>query len=466
MDLKEFFAIQARETAIALKTDSPTIKKLVSQRNKKNELGTSAIFSFDGFKIMISYIEQGKSAYAQQTIWVSFSLECDRSIPFSLYDILAHTDPDNFNCYTYTYVDSKQLMADCFGELTEILKKTVPLLSEILENGITKNKLLSSQKDNINKYFGDSVLESADMIGGAADKIISMMLQNFYEAQIESAVLGAQALFYNGKDEKALKRLKKSKHKTYYEENLLRFLENGGTSKNISETAHKASADKGALRHGGGAKGAFRLLGLTALFSIPVIAGAMGIFALLYIWLFRGNAFTVGIKENLLIIPFFCFLLAFTIALRFATPKKKNNGNGNDTETVHSPKATGFSKEALKYFTVFAECLAIIGCITSLFSVTVFYDNSFKYAEEDFPFSQAVCDYSAIELIGIIDGYYYEDEFIEKQHIAFKTISGKAIDLYNSTWLSSEDFLEKEKFFKEKGIEIKHFKTYNDFENE
>ncbi len=463
MDLKEFFAIQARETAIALETDSPTIKKLVSQRNKKDELGTSAIFSFNGFKVMISYIEQGKSAYAQQTIWVSFSLECDRSIPFSLYDILAHTDPENFNCYTYTYVDSEQLMAECFAELTDILKKTAPVLTEILENGITKNKLLSSQKENINKYFGDSVLESADMIGGAADKIISMMLQNFYEAQIESAVLGAQALFYNGKDEKALKRLKKSKHKTYYEENLLRYLENGGTSKNISETVRKASADKGALRHGGGAKGAFRLLGLTALFSIPVIAGALGIFALLYLWLFRGNVFTVGLKENLLIIPFFCFLLAFTIALRFITPKKKNNDNG--TATVHSPKATGFSKEVLKYFTVFAECLAIIGCITSLFSVTVFYDNSFKYAEDDFPFSQAVCDYSAIEFIGVIDGYYYEDEFIEKKHIAFKTISGKTIDLYNSTWLSSEDFLEQERFFTEKGIEIKHFNSFKEFEN-
>ncbi len=303
MDLKEFFVTQCRLTAIELKTDGPAIKKLVSQRNKKDDLGVSAVFTFDGFKVMLSYIEQGRSAYAQQTIWVSFSLDCDRSIPFSLYDILAHTDPENFNCYTYAYVDSEQLMTDCFIELTSILKKTVPLLIELLANGITKNRILSSQKDNINRYFGDTVLESAEMIGGAADKILSMMLQNFYEAQIESAVIGAQALFYNGKDEKALKRLKKSKHKTTYEENLLRYLENGGTSSTISKTAREASTEKGALRHGGGVKGAFRLLGLTVLFSIPVIAGALLLFALGYMFIFRDNVFTVGLKENLLIIP-------------------------------------------------------------------------------------------------------------------------------------------------------------------
>ena len=41
-------------------------------------------------------------------------------------------------------------------------------------------------------------------------RLISMMLSNFFEYQIECAVVGGQALFYSGKTEKALKALKKA----------------------------------------------------------------------------------------------------------------------------------------------------------------------------------------------------------------------------------------------------------------
>ena len=50
-----------------------------------------------------------------------------------------------------------------------------------------------------------------------------------------------------------------------------------------------------------------------------------------------------------------------------------------------------------------------------------------------------------------------------KSYVVVKTKSGQTIDLYNSTWLSINKILKNEDFFKEKGIEIKVFKTYENY---
>ncbi len=463
MDLKEFFASQCRECAEKLNIENPAIRKLTSQNRKAEELGVCAVFSFEGYKVLISYIEAGKSAYAQQTLWVSVSLDSDRQLPFSLYDILAFIEPENFNCYTYTYVDSQALMKNCFNELTELLVRITPALTEFLENGITKNRLISTQKDNINRYFGDNVLESGEMLGGAGDKIIAMMLQNFYEAEIEAAVVGSQSLFYSGKDEKALKRLKKSKRNTLYQQNLQRFLENGGKSNPISNAVAEASMKKGALRHGGGVKSALKTIAFSLLFTIPVAIGLGLIYTAICALLFRGNVFIAGFYENLLILPFFSFLLGTALALNFVKSRQENKKK-TDEKTVHTPKAPKAVNEALKYFTIAAESLALIGCITCVFSTAPFYEYYFEYSQEDFPLSQSECMYESIDFIGVIEGFYDKNnKFYEEKYIVVKTKSGQTIDLYNSTWLSANKFTENEDFFTEQGIEIKTFKTFEDY---
>ncbi len=465
MDLKDYFAQLCRDTAVKLNIEPPSIKKLTGARNKNQQYGTGAFLSFDGFKILVSYIETGKTAYAQQTIWVSVSLDCDTSIPFSLYDILAILEPENFNCYTYTYVDSEDLMKQCFDELTTLFARIAPLLSELLEDGVTKNKIIAAQKDSIDKYFGDSIFESGEMLGGAADKLISMMLQNFYEAQIEAAVVGTQSYFYSGNHKKTLKKLKKSKHKTTYQKNLQKHLENGGTSENISKIAKEASAEKGVLRHGGGVKASLKLVGLSFLFTIPVSV----LFALIYTGicavLFRESVFTAGYFENLLIAPFFCFILGVAIAVNF-TKHKQENKKHTDKTSVHTPKAPKAVNEVLKYFTIAAESLALIGCLTCVFSTTPFFENYFKYSQEDFPLNQSVCEYKSIDFIGVIDGFYDEKgNFYEEKYVVVKTISGQTIDLYNSTWLSADIILKSKDFFVEKGIQIKQFKTFEEYKS-
>ncbi len=466
MDLKDFFATQCRRLAVDLQAHSPSIKKMMPARKRDVVAGVMGILDFQDFKINISYTEQGNYSYAQQTIWVSFTLDCDEGIPYSLYDILAFTDPQNFNCYTYTYVDSQELMEKCFAELKALFKNMVPSLKDLLSNGVTKNKIITTQKENINEYFGDNVLESGDMIGGAADKIIAMMLKNFYESEIEAAIVGTQSYFYNGNHEKALKKLKKAKRKTYYQKNLLAYLENGGTNENVSEVVKEASSKKGIKRQSGGIKGALKILLYMILFAIPTTLIIAIIFLLLCAVIFRGNEFIAGIPDNLILLPFFSLPLSLPFACSYVMKREETSKKKKGPKAVHVPQYTMALKNFMKYFIIAAESLALILCVTSVFSCTPFYGDHFTYADSDFPSSQETCKYTSVDSINIIEGFDYgENEYREEKYIVVRTKSGQVIDLYNSTWFSYEDLLSHKEFFEEKGIKINTYKTIEDLKD-
>lgn len=460
MNLQAYFKSQCGNTAKLLNTHTPAIKKIVSGK-KKEPTGVVGTLSFDGFKIDISYYELGKTAYAQQTIWISFVLDSDPTLPFSIYDILATLQAENFNCYTYTYVDSNKLMDECFDEINALLKDLVPQLIAYLQNGTDKNRLIISQRESINSYFGDKVLEQGEMLGGAADNIINMMLRNFHQAQIEAAVIGSQSLFYAGKDAKALKKLKKAKCLTPYQKNLLAHLEKGGTSANITETAKKASSEKGTLRHGGGIAGALKIIGLSLLLSVPVTLILTAIFYICCLIMFKDALFVTGFWENAVLMPPFSSVLCLGLAIRIIN-KRRETKKIKSPDSVQSPKTPHAVNNLFKYFIIAGETLAVIGVFTSIFSATPFYNDGFGYSETDFPTSHRYCEYKSVEYIAYINGYNSNGKFYESPYIAVKTKSGAVIDLYNSTGLTAKTFKENAGALTEKGIEIKEFDTIED----
>lgn len=461
MELNEYFITQCRATGVLLRTSSPSVKALTSGRNGKNKDGIVATYSFDGFKLDILYIEQGRASYAQQTIWLSFALDCDPTIPFSVYDILAVTEPENFNCYTYTYVDSRELMQDCFGEINALLINLIPELTLLLQNGIDKNRLITSQRESVNRYFGDKVIESGNMIGGAADQLINMMLKNFFEAQIEDAVIGAQSLFFSGNSEKALKKLKRAKFRTKYHDNLIKHIENGGTYSN-SDVVKNASMESGNKRHGGGLKGTLKLLVLSLVFDSLLSVVFFGIFYLICTLSFKDSIFIMGIAENTVLIPIFGFLLSTALAMHFIKHRQQKP-KVQDKKTVHSPKQSKFAEMFLKYFTIVSECVAILGLMTCINSTTVFCESSFKYSEDFLPLSQNEINYSAIDYFAFVEGFSSNGKLQKDPHIIAVTKSGEKIDLYNSSFFSAEKIKNNPpELFSEKGICVKTFKTPED----
>ena len=114
----------------------------------------------------------------------------------------------------------------------------------------------------------------------------------------------------------------------------------------------------------------------------------------------------------------------------------------------------------IKCFTITAECVLLLGLVTSINSTTVFYENSFSYSEEYFPFSQNDCQYEVIDYFAITEGYEVDGKFRKDPHLTAVTISGTEIDLYNSTYLSTDYFKKSiEDLLAKKSIEIKSVKT-------
>ena len=454
MDLLTYFSNMCRQLGVNLKTESPSIKALVSNKKNKNKNGVVARYNFGEFFMDVYYIENLKGGGVQQVIWLSFFFDREPSITFSVYDILSVTDPENFNCYTYSFVDSNELIKSCFDELTELLKKLIPELSKIADNGVEKNKLIEKQKQKINSYFGDNIIEASQFLKDSADKILSMMFYNFFQYQIDIYLLGSPALFFKGKEEKALKALKKAKYRSLYEDNLLTHLENGGKAPRLSQAADDASTKKGTARQGTDAKGSLKLLLYTLGLTIPLSLVMAGLFFATTYLTAADSLFIYGIKENLIFLPFFAVVPAIAVALNIFSRKKSKN------KDVHIPALPPKAKTILKYFTILAESIAIIALFTSVNSTLVLRDSDFLYSTEDFPLSRASCQYSSIDYAAIVEGYTYKGEFQKDPHIVFVTKSGTKIDVYNSTFFSTEQFKKETKsFLNEKGIEIKEIKT-------
>lgn len=454
MDLLTYFSTMCRKLGVHLKTESPSIKALVGNKKKNTKNGVVARYNFGEFSMDVYYIENMKGGGVQQVIWLSFFFDREPSITFSVYDILSVIHPENFNCYTYSFVDSNELVKNCFEELEELLQELIPALSKIAENGVEKNKLIESQKQKINAYFGDNIIEASKFLKDSADKILSMMFYNFFQYQIDIYVLGSPALFFKGKEEKALKHLKKAKYRSLYEDNLLTYLENGGKAPALSQTAAAASTKKGTSRQGTDAKGSLKILLYTLLMTIPLSVIMIGLFFGLTYLTATDSIFIYGIKENLFFLPFFSTLPAVAIALNIFLRKKAKN------KDVHIPALQPKAKTVLKYFTILAESVAIIALFTCVNSTLVLRDSDFLYSTEDFPLSRTSCQYSSIDYAAFVEGYTYNGEFQKDEHIVFVTKSGTTIDVYNSTFFSAEKFRnEAESFLKEKDIEIKNFKT-------
>ncbi len=458
MELKEYFSVLCRETAVNLKIDSPSFKLLTSGK-KKAQTGIVASFKQDKFIFNIHYIESGKAAYAQQTIWISFVIDREPLMTFSIYDILTAVHPENLKCYTYTYVDSQELMRNCFKEIKELLTTLLPEVEQLCEDGVKKNALIALQKEKLNQYFGENFIENSEMVNDKMRKIISMMLFNFFQYQIESAVVGGQALFHQGKEEKALKHLKKAKYRSIYEDIILLHLEKGGKAPAPSETVKQASTSKGTERHGGGAKGGFKLFLKAFLFSIPALIACVILFLGLVFATSHNALFIYGIKENLIFLFFPPMLIGLVIALNLLSRNNKKDKKITKT-TIQKPPLPQYAKTTLKYFTIAVETIALILIWASVNSTASFYKTGFSYSTEDIPLSKTFCEYSSIDYVAVVDGYYYDNEFQKDSHIVFVTKSGEKLDLYNSTFFSTEKF-EKEltPFLKENGIETKHLKS-------
>lgn len=433
MTLTDIFKTNCRATAkLCGFNPSVAFSNLTSGIGGKNKNGTIARLSFEDFFIDLYFIENGPLAYAPNTIWLSVGLDVFPVLPFSVYDVLAHFDPQNFKCYTYSYVYTKEIMVETFGEINSFIEWFAPLMKEITSNGIMKNKLIASQKDRIKAFVGDDIFEKEIEFFDATARIRDMLLRNYVESIISHTVLGGVASFYNGNPKAAIKKLEKTKHKTLYEENLLLALKNGELKdydpapyrnelyKSYSKSARKATYSLGT--------GGFLKFIIPSLLMTPVTTFILGIVYLI-VCAFKFNDTLYYLNPDVfsfMTLLLAGFLVAEIVSLNFSH-KVKNPFKKAKKEAIKVKHKSRF----LKYFTILTETLVIV-LFFSAVNNTVSFTESRVYFPESTPVSlkQETLRYEYFETIYKARGYYlYNTKYVELEHYVLVAKNGEQIDL-------------------------------------
>ena len=466
MTLEEIFKTNCRATA-SLIPEKPSLsfKDLVSGFSGKNKNGIIARYSFNEFFIDLYFIENGPLAYAPNTIWISVGFESASFLPFSVYDILAVAEPDNFKCYTYPYLYTQDVMIQAFGEINDLLKRFIPELTEISNTGTIKNNLILNQKETINKFVNDDIFKREIEMLDASLKIRDMLIRNFSESVLSHVILGGVSDFFNNEHEKAIKKLSKAKYLTFYESRLFEKLKNGeleGFDASPFREARYKDYTKVAKKrtYSLGKNGTLKFL-LTSLLLIPFTTAVI---FLLYI-LFSSALFNKSILfmncdiYSLITLLISGVIVAELLSLNFSQKIfsfLRRNKDKKD-EIVEVKKKSSF----MKFTAILTETIVIIMLFSAVNNSLAFYENRVSFSEEaTVSLKQSSIKYEYIDTVYKVKGFYFNDKFFKSEHYILTSKNGDMI--YTGIYLNNSlEKFEKEVLPKllENGCKFKEIKS-------
>lgn len=449
MNTLDIFETNCRATSSLVNVKNKLLfKELTSGINNKNKNGEVARFQFDEFFIDLYFIENGPLAYAPNTIWVSVGFDSYEDVPFSIYDILNFIEPKNFKCYTYSYLYTKEVIIEAFGEINDLFKKIVPTLTEIAKNGVQKNKLIDSQKQLINKFVTDDIFKPELEIMDAQIKIRNMLIRNFMETEISHAVVGSVSEFFKGNKNKAIKKYKASKLKTPYEIALFTALSNGELDdfdpspfrneqyKNYTSVAKKRTYTFGINS----------VMGLLIPCAILTPILSIVILFLSYILsytLFKDASFYISNDLYTLLASLFSGLL-FSYVITLHSSKKimalfqkiMKKKRANMAELVIDSKPSKF----LKYFSIILETIAIIFIFTSVNSNIAIYNDYLTHSSSVIALNQTKLSYKYVETVYKVSGFdHFISGFIDYEYYIFETKTGEKIRTFGTAQSTNEE---------------------------
>ena len=467
MTLSDVFKINCRATASLCK-NSPELsfRDLTSGFSGKNKNETVARFSFNNYFIDLYFIETGHLAYASNTIWLSVGFDCVSFLPFSVYDILAFDSPNNFKCYTYTYLQNSEILIQAFAEINDFFKTFIPLMDDISQNGVKKNKLIAAQKDAISKFVGDDIFQREIEILEASLKIRDMLIKNYFESVISHFISGGAAEFHNGNLQKAIKKLEKTKHKTLYEENLLRALKNGELKdynaspfRDEHYKNHAKNAKKSSFSFSKG--GAWRFIIPTIintplftllLFALYIILSTLKFSDFNFAFTINYEAFVTLFLAGFLLSEIFSFHFSF----KFKSPFKLKGSDKIKSKKTSKP---------FKYFTIFVETIVILLLFSSVNNTIAFTENKVYFPEDEYiSLKQNSIRYENFETVYRVSSYYiFDTKKVNFEHYVLVSKNGEQLNLAPFPESRTKEFEETIlPLFTENGCEIIEIESERD----
>ena len=444
MELFEHFITLSRAAGQKLGCGTPALRKL-APRKHKTESGGCAVFRFDGFQFNVYFIERGVRRYYDNTLFATACFDRCDWLPFSVYDILAAVKPGDFEPCVFTQLDTPEKLAEYYNTVTEKLCELAPLVAKACEDGTVINKIIAAQRDAVGNYIGQP-LDVLDFSVPSVARLVNALISRYIDDQNEESLFGGQGAFYAGNGKKSLKALKHIRRKTQYQQNLIAYIEAGG------EVHGSPYIYDGRMRDT--TKKRIIFFSLAVVLTLVFSAASALVCYLCRPLFFENYVYIFGFKESLVTLPVFNCAAGACAAYAAAQGYDKRARQKKNAAAAVKSKA---QKNTFKAFTLLSEALVIVGCLVSMYSQCIFYENKVAYNDAFFPLTHYTVEYSAIDRAVIKKGYPDGEKTSDDPHIELVMKSGNTADLYNATFFTYGEFEKTAaEFLEGKGISIEN----------
>ena len=174
MELNTHFTSCCRKLNASFNDSQLSFKKILSGKKSKSQTGTVCKFSFDNFNLFIYYIEKGKTAYAQQTLWLAMTVDnvkTDRTPLDLLFQVMldlgvelsAKIEEHTVNSKTYYTVNGNDIIA-CFdddidNEVITAIAKQNPLYAVFKDKSFATDSVGINNEQLFKTYSPSTVVK-------------------------------------------------------------------------------------------------------------------------------------------------------------------------------------------------------------------------------------------------------------------------------------------------------------------
>lgn len=224
--IAQAFIEQAEAFARQTNAQSVEIKTAYFDKDKKETAAAAVFLNYGGLVLEPVYLvktdQGGPKSVLECRVWFSKS---KRQLYYTMYDLTAMADPNNFKCFLYPYIENEQRMKICFQALAKELESLLPRLLQIASDEDLCAQLTYSLEEELRTNWDKELFEvSPEIEEPRREEIISNRVEMYRDWERKRFCDKGYAAFLTGDYKKAISFYTKQKKRLPYEQRLLAFL--------------------------------------------------------------------------------------------------------------------------------------------------------------------------------------------------------------------------------------------------
>lgn len=183
-------------------------------------------FYFHMFRIDISFQSFPHAFSSNNTLFPRIWLrKNEKYIYFSLYDILAFTNMEDFRCFIYSNIQSDEQLDRCMTAIFQGILDYLPFITNLASQDSSVEKFYRKLQAQIHFVLGQDMFHEDFNSVNLNENICAILaLDIYYQWTLQHYSTKAYAMFLEGKNARALFMLYKAKIKTVYDAMLIDWL--------------------------------------------------------------------------------------------------------------------------------------------------------------------------------------------------------------------------------------------------